>query len=69
MDGNGHPHVGIMVAKINGAPIWRCSGTLVSPTHFLTAGHCTYGATSVEIWFDADVESGIPANGYPFSAK
>jgi len=69
MDGNGHPHVGIMVAKINGAPIWRCSGTLVSPTHFLTAGHCTYGATSVEIWFDADVESGIPANGYPFSGE
>jgi hypothetical protein len=32
----------------------------------LTAGHCTEApAAHVEIWFDADVESGIPANGYP----
>ncbi|HMN10058.1 MAG TPA: trypsin-like serine protease, partial [Gemmatimonadaceae bacterium] len=49
-------------------PLWRCSGTLVSPTHFLTAGHCTESpAAHAEIWFDADVESGIPGNGYPFS--
>jgi hypothetical protein len=34
---------------------------------FLTAGHCTEApATHVEIWFDADVESGIPENGYPY---
>ena len=33
---------------------------------FLTAGHCTEApAAHVEIWFDADVQSGIPANGYP----
>ncbi|MBI5564493.1 MAG: trypsin-like serine protease [Chloroflexi bacterium] len=66
-DGNGHPYVGLMVAQTaGGAPLWRCSGTLLSPTLFLTAGHCTEApAAHVEIWFDADVESGIPANGYP----
>jgi V8-like Glu-specific endopeptidase len=49
-----------------GNPLWRCSGTLLSPTLFLTAGHCTEApAAHVEIWFDSDVESGIPANGYP----
>jgi secreted trypsin-like serine protease len=67
LDGNGHPYVGLMVAQTAaGAPLWRCSGTLLSPTLFLTAGHCTEApAAHVEIWFDADVESGIPGNGYP----
>jgi len=67
LDGDGHPYVGLMVAQTaSGAPLWRCSGTLLSETIFLTAGHCTEApAAHVEIWFDADVESGIPANGYP----
>jgi hypothetical protein len=68
LDGDGHPYVGLMVAlDIDFNPLWRCSGTLISPTVFLTAGHCTE-APSVygTIWFDADVESGIPDNGYPF---
>ncbi len=66
-DGNGHPYVGLMVAQdAQGAPLWRCSGTLISPTVFLTAGHCTESpATQAQIWFAADVESGIPGNGYP----
>ena len=67
LDGNGHPYVGLMVAQTaDGTPLWRCSGTLLSPTIFLTAGHCTEApAARVEIWFAADVQSGIPANGYP----
>ena len=69
LDGDGHPYVGLMVAQdADGNPLWRCSGTLLSSTLFLTAGHCTEApAAHVEIWFDADVESGIPANGYPFN--
>ncbi|HQW50778.1 MAG TPA: trypsin-like serine protease [Tepidiformaceae bacterium] len=64
-DGNGHPYVGLMVAQ-DGIGGWRCSGTLISSTVFLTAGHCTDGAVGkVQIWFDADVQSGVPANGYP----
>lgn len=68
LDGNGHPYVGLMVAQTaDGTPLWRCSGTLLSPTLFLTAGHCTEApAAHVEIWFDADVDAGRPANGYPF---
>jgi hypothetical protein len=67
-DGNGHPFVGLMVAQDRaGNPLWRCSGTLLSSRLFLTAGHCTESpAAHVEIWFAADVESGIPGNGYPF---
>jgi V8-like Glu-specific endopeptidase len=68
LDGDRHPYVGLMVAQAaNGAPLWRCSGTLLSATLFLTAGHCTEApAAHVEIWFDADVESGVPGNGYPY---
>ena len=41
-DGDAHPYVGLMVAQdADGNPLWRCSGTLISPTLFLTAGHCT----------------------------
>ena len=67
LDGNGHPYVGLMVAQdAKGTPLWRCSGTLLSSRLFLTAGHCTEApAAKAQIWFAADVESGIPANGYP----
>jgi secreted trypsin-like serine protease len=67
LDGNGHPYVGLMVAQdAKGNPLWRCSGTLISARVFVTAGHCTESpAKHVEIWFQADVESGRPANGYP----
>jgi V8-like Glu-specific endopeptidase len=67
LDGNRHPYVGLMVAQdADGNPLWRCSGTLLNATLFLTAGHCTEApAAHVEIWFASDVESGIPANGYP----
>lgn len=70
-DGNGHPYVGIMVAQdVDGNPLWRCSGTLISPKVFLTAGHCTESpAAHVEIWFDSDVQSGVPANGYPYDGQ
>ena len=67
LDGNAHPNVGLMVAlDASGNPMWRCSGTMVSQRHFLTAGHCTYGAARVTIWFDADIDAGRPGNGYPF---
>lgn len=70
-DGNGHPFVGLMVAQdADGNPLWRCSGTLLSPTVFLTAGHCTEApAAHAEIWFAADVDAGIPGNGYPFHGE
>jgi hypothetical protein len=71
LDGDAHPYVGLMVAQDGqGNPLWRCTGTLISPTLFLTAGHCTETpAAHVEIWFDADVESGVPGNGYPYDGE
>ena len=69
LDGDDHPYVGLMVAQdADDGVLWRCSGTLITADLFLTAGHCTESpAAHVEIWFDADVQSGIPDNGYPFT--
>lgn len=53
LDNGRHPYVGLMVAQTeDGAPLWRCSGTLMSSTVYMTAGHCTEDpAEHVEIWF------------------
>jgi hypothetical protein len=66
-DGEGHPFVGLMVAKDpGGSPLWRCSGTLISSTVFLTAGHCTESpAATATIWFESDIQSQQTALGYP----
>ena len=53
-DGGGHPNVGALVVERPGsgkAP--ACSGTLVAPTVFLTAGHCTAGLDRVWVTFDS----------------
>lgn len=66
-DGDAHPYVGLAVFDdADGNPMWRCSGTLLSPTLFLTAGHCTDGAAGATIWFESDVDATRPENGYPF---
>jgi V8-like Glu-specific endopeptidase len=71
LDGEGHPYVGIMVAiDAAGNPLWRCSGTLLSATLFLTAGHCTEApAVSAEIWFDADMQTNSALKGYPTNGQ
>jgi len=47
-----HPYVGIVrFFDAEGNYLWRCTGTLISPTVVLTAGHCTYGTASAEVWF------------------
>jgi hypothetical protein len=65
LDGNGHPYVGLMVAQdASGKPLWRCSGTLMSSTIFMTAGHCTEApAARAVLYFSPGP---IPtAAGYP----
>ncbi len=65
-DGGEHPYVGLVVFYDEaGNPLWRCSGTLLSPTVLLTAGHCTEGAASAQVWFDETVttDSGYPLTG------
>jgi hypothetical protein len=67
-DGNGHPYVGLMrFLDTSDGLRYRCSGTLISPTLFVTAGHCTYGSVEVGIWFDADLSTGEPASRYPLT--
>lgn len=53
-DGDGHPSVGYMVAEehVDGQVLrWRCSGTLIAPRVFLTAGHCVYNMVGAWVFF------------------
>jgi len=59
LDNNRHPNVGTIVAeyKIPGVKSSACSGTLISASVFLTAGHCVaflqgLGITQVWVTFD-----------------
>jgi hypothetical protein len=70
-DGNAHPYVGLVVfdVEVPGVgfvPAWRCSGALLSPTVFLTAGHCTDGADAARVWFDEVVQGNTE---YPFGGS
>lgn len=62
-DGNGHPYVALMVAQdANGVPLWRCSGTMLSSTVFLTAGHCTEApAAHAELFYSPGPVATNPA--------
>src|SRR3954468_23268698 len=71
-----HPFVGLAVFyDANGEFIWRCSGSLISPTKFITAGHCAdtaEGAASARVYFQQDAGAHYdpatqldPVSGYP----
>lgn len=65
-----HPEVVLILMEVDGAPAWRCTGALMSPTIVLTAGHCA-GApdefSGMRVFTEADVEGGIgTSNFYPF---
>jgi V8-like Glu-specific endopeptidase len=57
-DGNGHPEVGaLLAAQAYSDGTWEsCTGTLISPTVFLTAAHCE-GADRVAVTFDSSYDS------------
>lgn len=73
LDGNGHPAVVLLLMEVDGAPAFRCSGTLLSATVLLTAGHCTNNFpgspyTGMRVFTESDVQSGIgTTNNYPFA--
>jgi V8-like Glu-specific endopeptidase len=59
-DENRHPNVGALVASApysDGTWIY-CSGTLISPTVFLTAAHCDEGTSRVTVTFDTAYQDG-----------
>lgn len=68
-----HPYVGLVVFYDgNGQFSHRCSGSLLTPKVFLTAGHCVEGVSSARIYFRQDAgarfdpATGIdPVTGYP----
>jgi hypothetical protein len=61
-DGQRHPNVGALLApQAYSDGTWAsCSGTLISPTVFLTAAHCDWGVPRLAVTFDSayDAETG-----------
>lgn len=69
-DGEDHPWVVLLLMEVDGAPAFRCSGTLLSATVLLTAGHCTNNFpgspyTGMRVFTESDVDNGD--NNYPFA--
>jgi trypsin len=58
-DGNGHPNVGALLApQAYSDGTWAsCSGTLISPTVFLTAAHCDWGLSRMAVTFDSTYDA------------
>jgi Trypsin len=76
-DDNVHTYVALIAFyDKNDVFTHRCSGSLITPSVFLTAGHCTdatTGATHARLWFQQDAGVGYdgvhPApSGYPVSS-
>jgi hypothetical protein len=70
LDGSDHPQVVLLLMDVGGQPAFRCSGTLLSPTVLLTAGHCTSNFpgspyTGMRVFTESDVDNGD--NTYPFA--
>jgi hypothetical protein len=60
LDGTRHPNVGGLVSpsQYSDGTWLYCSGTLISPTVFLTAAHCDEGTARVTVTFDPDYKAG-----------
>jgi V8-like Glu-specific endopeptidase len=70
LDGNRHPAVGGLVSPTqysDGTWIY-CSGTLISPTVFLTAAHCGRDGLRVRLTFDRAYQAGDKVHAGTFQA-
>ena len=70
-DGNRHPQVGALVGEFSSGTYPYCSGTLISPTVFLTAAHCNLGTSRVYVTFDPkfSTKSKLYAGTYYFDTQ
>lgn len=57
-DGERHPQTGALVVTTASGTYPYCSGTLISPTVFLTAAHCDLGEARVQVSFDEVITAG-----------
>jgi len=59
-DGDNHPNVGALVSsrQYSDGTWLYCTGTLISPTVFLTAAHCDEGTARVTVTFDPAYQDG-----------
>jgi hypothetical protein len=73
LDGNAHPYVVLLLMEVGGQPAFRCSGTLLSATVLLTAGHCTSDFpdepySGMRIFIESNVQAGVGiTNNYPYA--
>jgi len=72
LDDDRHPQVVLILMEVGGKPMYRCSGTMLSPTVVLTAGHCASNYpdepySGMRIFTETDVDNGD--NDYPYSGN
>ncbi len=61
-DGTRHPHVGTILFLASDGYLYSCTGTLLSPSVMVTAGHCTStdGVPNLRTWVTFDQTAALP---------
>jgi hypothetical protein len=77
VDGEAHPYVGMVLFFDAREGAWfRCSGSMINPTVFVTAGHCVFAVgldgdltatlrDGNDAWVNLDTEIELVAEGFP----
>jgi hypothetical protein len=75
VDDDVQPFTGLALFGAGDSITNACSGVLLGPTVFVTAGHCTEGADTAAVWFESEVafspenaQAGVPMSHPAFSS-